>query len=197
MDSVVYLGFYFRTLISESRVSDSSCLGKAGVAPGFVVLSDTVFRNDSQQGGLERGTKVSWETVPYVQLDFQCFAAFRRLKWNMSRRGRARTSRGVCLYLKTRCYFANPKSPFSSPTSVLCVSHFWWAVMWCICDFFFLVLHVFRQQHWMPYKCILVSLEACSWTVKCTCDCFTLKRFCFFYSLARYQKAPLNRSEML
>ena len=131
--------FYFRILISESRVSDSSCLGKAGVAPGFVVLSDTVFRNDSQQGGLERGTKVSWETVPYVQLDFQCFAAFRRLKWNMSRRGRARTSRGVCLYLKTRCYFANPKSPFSSPTSVLCVSHFWWAVMWFICDFFLCV----------------------------------------------------------
>lgn len=49
--------FYFRILISESRVSDSSCLGKAGVAPGFVVLSDTVFRNNSQQGGLEQGLK--------------------------------------------------------------------------------------------------------------------------------------------
>lgn len=49
--------FYFRILISESRVSDSSCLGKAGVAPGFVVLSDTVFRNNSQQCGLERGLK--------------------------------------------------------------------------------------------------------------------------------------------
>lgn len=43
--------FYFRILISESRVSDSSCLGKAGVALGFVVLSDTVFRYNSQQGG--------------------------------------------------------------------------------------------------------------------------------------------------
>lgn len=60
-------------------MSDSSSLGKAGVAPGFVVLSDTVFRNNSQQGGLEK-TKVSWETVQYVQLDFQCFAAFRQLK---------------------------------------------------------------------------------------------------------------------
>lgn len=49
--------FYFRILVSESRVSDSSCLGKAGVAPGFVVLSDTVFRNNSQQGGLEQGLK--------------------------------------------------------------------------------------------------------------------------------------------
>lgn len=49
--------FYFRILISESRVSDSSCLGRAGVAPGFVVLSDTVFRNNSQQGGPEQGLK--------------------------------------------------------------------------------------------------------------------------------------------
>lgn len=49
--------FYFRILISESRVSDSSNLGKADVAPRFVVLSDTVFRNNSQQGGLERGLK--------------------------------------------------------------------------------------------------------------------------------------------
>lgn len=49
--------FYFGVLISESRVSDSSCLGKAGVAPGFVVLSDTVFRNNSQQGGPEGGLK--------------------------------------------------------------------------------------------------------------------------------------------
>ena len=49
--------FYFRILISESRVSDSSCLGKASVASGFVVLSDTVFRNNSQQGGPEQGLK--------------------------------------------------------------------------------------------------------------------------------------------
>lgn len=38
-------------------MSDSSRLGKVGVAPGFVVLSDTVFRNNSQQGGPERGLK--------------------------------------------------------------------------------------------------------------------------------------------
>lgn len=49
--------FYFRNLIWESRVSDSSSLGKAGVAPGFVVLSDTVFRNNSQQGGPEKRLK--------------------------------------------------------------------------------------------------------------------------------------------
>lgn len=49
--------FYFRNLIWESRVSDSSSLGKAGVAPGFVVLSDTVFRNNSQQGGPEQRLK--------------------------------------------------------------------------------------------------------------------------------------------
>lgn len=49
--------FYFGIFISESRVSDSSCLGKAGVAPRFMVLSDTAFRNNSQQGGPERGLK--------------------------------------------------------------------------------------------------------------------------------------------
>lgn len=43
----------------------------------------------------------------------------------------------------------------------------------------------------------LVSLEACSWTEKCTFDCFIHKRFRFFCSLARYQKVPLNRLEKL
>lgn len=49
--------FYFRVLISESSVSDGSHLGKAGVTPKFVVLSDTVFKNDSQQGGMQRRLK--------------------------------------------------------------------------------------------------------------------------------------------
>jgi len=48
---------YFRILIWESRVSDSGRLGKTGVALGFVVLSDTVFGNNSQQGGPDRGLK--------------------------------------------------------------------------------------------------------------------------------------------
>ncbi|CAF98479.1 unnamed protein product [Tetraodon nigroviridis] len=44
-------------LISESSVSDGSHLGKAGVTPRSVVLSDTVFRNDSQQGRLQQTLK--------------------------------------------------------------------------------------------------------------------------------------------
>lgn len=49
--------FYFRVLILESRVSDGSYLGKAGVTLKFVVLSDTVFKNDSQQGGIHQSLK--------------------------------------------------------------------------------------------------------------------------------------------
>lgn len=52
-----------------------------------------------------------------------------------------------CLYLKSRCYFANPKSPFSSPTSApLCLSLLMCGhgLQTCVAQF--------RRQHWMLQK---------------------------------------------
>lgn len=134
--------FYFRILISESRVSDSSCLGKAGVAPGFVVLSDIVFRNNSQQGRLEEDYSVMGNgaicptTFPVLHRILAVEMKYEPLWQNEE-------ISGCCLDMKSRCYFVNPKSPFSSPTSVLCVSHFWRAVMYCICEY---VSHIFGSN---------------------------------------------------
>lgn len=48
--------------ILKSSYRNQECLIAAvserrGIAPGFVVLSDTVFRNNSQQGGPEQGLR--------------------------------------------------------------------------------------------------------------------------------------------
>jgi len=99
MDSHV-ARFYFRILLSESRVSDSSRLGKAGVTPGFVVLSDSLQRQFPARW-TPAGTKVSWETVPYVQLDL---SVFHRI-FSKGRNEIRAVFSGCCLYLKGRCYF--------------------------------------------------------------------------------------------
>lgn len=73
-------GFYFQILIWEFSVSDSSSLGRAGVALGFVVLSDTIFRNNSQQGGPERGLKCHGKGCNVSNLIFSVSPCFDTLK---------------------------------------------------------------------------------------------------------------------
>lgn len=108
MDSRI-ASFYFRILISESRVSDSTCLGKAGVAPGFVVLSDTVFRNSSQQRGPERGLKCHGRRC-HMSTSFSVFHRIRTVEVKCEPMWHSAVISGCCLYLKSRCYFANPRS---------------------------------------------------------------------------------------
>lgn len=146
MDSRI-ASFYFRILISESRVSDSSCLGKAGVAPGFVVLSDTVFRNNSQQGGPERGLKCHGKWCQ-MSTRFPVFHRISTVEMKYEPLWQSEVISWCCLYLKSRCHFANPKSPFSSPTSLLRVSHIWWADIHRSYELVFNILGSGTCKHW-------------------------------------------------
>lgn len=131
-------GFYFRVLISESSVSDGSHLGKAGVTPRSVVLSDTVFRNDSQQGRLQQTLKCHRKWCHMS--DYVCTVPSRSTDWNETlRHCRERDAQGVNCSCKSRCYFANPNSPLSSHTFAQLVSRFGCSVMCYICK---LKLHV-------------------------------------------------------
>lgn len=165
MDSHI-ASFYFRILISESRVSDSSCLGKAGLAPGFVVLSDTVFRNNSQQGGPERGLRCHGRWC-HMSTRFSVFHRISTVEMKYDPLWHSEVISGCCLYLKSRCYFANPKSPFSSPTSLLRVSHIWWADMYCICE---LVLYILGSSTYKfrKWECWVLSLCSVSWVSPCS-----------------------------
>lgn len=132
------------------------------------------------------GTKVSWEMVPYVQLDFQCFTASQLLKWNMSRCGIVRGSRGVACIWKAGVILRIPNllshlppRPFVSRTSdgrscsafpelvshASQISRVWKWTFWRL--FFFFVLFFWHNVSWLCPSITFVGLEACAQTVKC------------------------------
>lgn len=122
--------FYFRILIWESRVSDSSSLGKAGVAPGFVVLSDTVFINNSQQGRPERGLKCHGKWCLMSNLIFSVSPHFD--SWNEMRSADAqwRRLRVLSVFEKQVLLCESQISTLISHLSLVCLSHLMGGHVW-------------------------------------------------------------------
>lgn len=107
--------FYFRILISESRVSDSSSLGKVGVAPGLwscLTLSlETIPRKVVQSR--------DYSVMGDGAICPTRFSVFRRIltvkmKYELLSHSISHSISlpGCCRYLKSRCYFCESQISF-------------------------------------------------------------------------------------
>lgn len=149
--------FYFRNLIWESRVSDSSSLGKAGVVLGFVVLSDTVFRNNSQQGGPEQRLKCHGKRCNMPNLIFSVSLYFNSWNetWAVETYWRLL---GVSFVFEKQVLLCESLNLFSNLPPLLCASHSWRMVMLDIGE-------RFGQQLWLSYQLGAKQLDIFSVTV--------------------------------
>lgn len=126
MVSVLCFQFLFQnTFCRNQECLIASVWERRVQPPRLVVLSDTVFRNNSQQGK-EGSVRVSGEIVPLVQQDFHCYCDFSPVEMKCE----PFVLLGIfhlCLEKKSRCQslLSHPSFPHPLPPSVSLTSDVW------------------------------------------------------------------------